>query len=310
MAPKKLTPRHGRLRIESADPAFDPVGKQPYYTEMQRISWLVETPSEDSLAARLGRFTQLASRGWRIPATGFAFVEAGILSLLLAASVPVLHMLPGGRERAELRAQRGIHWLTRFYLSGVGLLGAFRVRCSDREKLQRPGILVVANHPTLLDAWALMSQMPQADCVVKRRYYENLFLGGAARGAGFILSHDGPGLVDECVDRLRRGRSLIIFPEGTRSPEHELGPFTRGAAHIALRSGCDPILVTLQCNPAALYHGQAWWDVPDSTPILTLTVGDPLPIKDIVEPQMSRSRAARVLTTHFREIFERQLARG
>jgi len=262
------------------------------------------------LPTRTGRFKRLTSRGWRIVATGFAFVEAGILSLLLAASASGLRALSKDRERAELRAQRGIHWLTRFYLSGLGLLGAFRVRCSDREILQRPGILVVANHPTLLDAWALMSQMPQADCVVKERYYENFFLAGAARGAGFILSHDGPDLVDECVDRLRRGRSLIIFPEGTRSPKHELGPFTRGAAHIALRSGCDPILVTLQCNPATLYHGQAWWDVPDSTPILTLTVGDPLPIKDIVEPQMSRSRAARVLTTHFREIFERQLARG
>ncbi len=262
------------------------------------------------MAARPGRLTRLASRGWRISATGFAFVEAGILSLLLAASALALHRLPGGRERAELRVQRTIHWLTRFYLGGISLLGAYRVRCSDREILRRPGILVVANHPTLLDAWALMSRMPQADCIVKERYYENFFLGGTARGAGFISNLEGPALIDECVERLRRGRSLIIFPEGTRSPEHELGRFTRGAAHIALRSGCDPILVTLQCNPATLYHGQAWWDVPDSTPTLTLTVDDPLPIKDVIEPEMSRSRAARALTTHFRETFERQLARG
>ena len=67
--------------------------------------------------------------------------------------------------------------------------------------------------------------------------------------------------------------------------------------------------MTLQCNPATLYHGQAWWDVPYSTPILTLTVGDPLPIKDVVEPEMSRGRAARALTAHFRETFERELAR-
>jgi 1-acyl-sn-glycerol-3-phosphate acyltransferase len=310
MTPSQLAPRHGQFRIESADAKFDPVGKRPYYTEMQRISWLVEAPSEDSLAARSGRLMQLASRGWRISATGFAFAEAGILSLLVAASAPLLHRLPGGRERAELRVQHAIHWLTRFYLGGLGLLGAFRVRCSDREILQRRGILVIANHPTLLDAWTLMSQMPQADCIVKERYYENFFLGRSARGAGFIPNLDGPALINECVDRLRRGRSLIIFPEGTRSPEHELGPFARGAAHIALRSGCDPILVTLQCNPATLYHGQAWWDVPNSTPTLTLTVGDPLPIKDVVEPEMSRGQAARALTTHFREIFERQLARA
>jgi 1-acyl-sn-glycerol-3-phosphate acyltransferase len=298
------------LKSEPADPTFDLVGKRPYYTEMQRISRLVEVLSEDSLSVGSSRFTQLASRGWRILATGFAFVEAGILPLLLAASVPALRVLPGGRERAELRAQRSIHWLTRFYLGGLSLLGAFRVRCSDRKILQRPGILIVANHPTLLDAWALMSQMPQADCIVKERYYKSFFLGGSARGAGFIPNLEGPALIDECVDRLRRGRSLIIFPEGTRSPEGELGPFARGAAHIALRSGCDPVPVTFHCDPATLYHGQAWWDVPDSTPILTLSVGDPITIKDVVDAEMSRGRAARALTTCFREYFERQLARG
>lgn len=275
---------------------------------MQRISWLSGPAPEGPLSSRLGGFAHHTSRGWRVLATGFAFVEAGILPLLLAVAVPGLRLLPGGRERAELRVQKAIHWLTRFYLAGVGLLGAFRVRCSDPERLRRPGILVVANHPTLLDAWALMSQMPQADCVVKERYYENFFLGGPARGAGFIPSRDGPGLVDECVERLLRGRSLIMFPEGTRSPEDELGPFARGAAHIALRAGCDLIPVTIRCDPAALYHGQAWWDVPERVPTLTLTVGDPLPVKDVVDTRMSRGRAARALNTHLREYFERQLA--
>ena len=35
------------------------------------------------------------------------------------------------------------------------------------ERLKAPGILVVATHPTLMDALILMSQMPQADCVIK-----------------------------------------------------------------------------------------------------------------------------------------------
>ena len=259
------------------------------------------------MTAKVGRLKQLASRRWRVFATGLGFVEAGVLSLLLAVAVQVLWLLPGSRERTQLRVQYAIHRLTRFYLGGVDRLGAFRVRCSDREKLRRPGILVVANHPTLLDAWALMSQMPQADCVVKERYYANFFLGGPARAAGFIPTCDGPGLIEECAARLRRGRSLIIFPEGTRSPKGELGPFTRGAAHIALRAGCDPIPVIIDCAPATLYHGQSWWDVPERVPALTLTVGDPLPVKAVVGSEMSRGRAARALTSHLREHFERQL---
>ena len=119
------------------------------------------------------------SRSWRVVATGFAFVEAGILSLLPGiVAAPLLRLLPLDREREQIRVQNVIHWLTRFYLRGVGILGAYRVECANPERLRNPGILVVANHPTLLDAWALMSRMPQADCVVKERYYENPFLGG------------------------------------------------------------------------------------------------------------------------------------
>jgi hypothetical protein len=39
--------------------------------------------------------------------------------------------------------------------------------------------------------------MPQADCVAKERYYRNPFLGSAARGAGYIVSRDGPRRSDE-----------------------------------------------------------------------------------------------------------------
>jgi len=250
------------------------------------------------------------SRAWRIVATGFAFVAAAILSLIPGIiAIPWARLLPVSRERHELRIQKSIHWLIRFHLAGLGISGAFRVRCAGRERLREPGILVVANHPTLLDAWALMSLMPQADCVVKERYYENVFLGGAARNAGYIPNYDGPGLVDECVARLLRGRSVIIFPEGTRSPKDGLGDFARGAAHIALRSGRDPIPVTLRCEPATLYGGQAWWDVPERVPVLTMTVGDPLSVKASVDPEMSQGRAARALTYSLREHFERQLAR-
>ncbi|MEE8165473.1 MAG: lysophospholipid acyltransferase family protein, partial [Myxococcota bacterium] len=111
-----------------------------------------------------------------------------------------------------------------------------------------------------------------------------------------------------CAERLIQGRSVIIFPEGTRSPVGELGVFARGAAHIALRSGRDPIPVTIRCDPATLYRGKAWWDVPHRMFTLSVHVGDPLPVKDIVDSTMSRARAARAVTAALREYFEREVA--
>jgi 1-acyl-sn-glycerol-3-phosphate acyltransferase len=242
---------------------------------------------------------------------GLAFALTGILSLVLGLVVmPLLRVFGGGREEREIRAQKAIHWFVRVCLRGSRILGVVRVQCVDGERLRAPGILVVANHPTLFDALALMSFMPQADCVVKDSYYENPFLAGAARGAGYIPSHDGPGLVSDCVERLARGRSVIIFPEGTRSPVNGLGPFARGAAHIALRAGCDPVPVTIRCQPAILYRGQTWWDMPERSSVLTLSVGEPLRVKETVSDQTSRGRAARALTASLRDYFERQVNRS
>ena len=187
------------------------------------------------------------------------------------------------------------------------LWGVFRVRCEHAERLQQPGGLVIANHPSLIDALCFMSLMPQVDVVVKANHYKNFFLAGPIKGAGYIPNTDGPRLVEACVDRLNRGRSVIVFPEGTRSPVDGLGPFARGFAHVALRSGCDLIPVTITCRPATLYRGKAWWDVPEGTFTVNLAVDEPLVVKDVVRETMPMPLAARTLTTALRDHFERRL---
>jgi 1-acyl-sn-glycerol-3-phosphate acyltransferase len=73
----------------------------------------------------------------------------------------------------------------------------------------------VANHPTRLDAIALVRFMPQVDCIVKREYFDNPLFRHVVRSAGYVPNDDGITLVNACVDRLLRGRSVLIFPEGT-----------------------------------------------------------------------------------------------
>lgn len=252
----------------------------------------------------LGRRLARASRILRT-ALGFAWLGLGCLVLSLLV-LPLLRLRAGRSDVAEIRAQRAIRGAIRGWLGGLERLGILRVHCNGAERLGEPGMLVVANHPTLLDALVLMAYMPQADCVVKQRYYDNFFLGGPARAAGYIPSRSGPEVVEACVERLVRGRSLIIFPEGTRSPVGALGPFQRGAAHIALRAGRDPLPVMVTCEPPTLYHGQAWWDVPERRFDIGLEVGEPLRVKQLVGADASPGRAARALTAALREHFERR----
>lgn len=268
---------------------------------------LSELPTGEAGSPERSRGSALSrlSWGWMIARTAFGYLVLGGACLWLTFLLPLLGLAPGARERKQLRAQSVIHAHIRGWFRLLHLLGILRIRSRGAERLRQPGILVVANHPTLLDALVLMSLMPQADCVVKQRYYEMFLLGGPARAAGYIPSRSGPEVVADCVERLERGRSLIIFPEGTRSPLGGLAPFQRGAAHIALRSGRGPLPVAITCNPATLYHGQPWWDVPERRFDLDLMVGEPLEVQNVVTPGRGRGRAARALTQAMRDYLER-----
>ncbi|MBW2385591.1 MAG: 1-acyl-sn-glycerol-3-phosphate acyltransferase [Deltaproteobacteria bacterium] len=276
---------------------------------MERRTTTSQANAAAAFASRLDSLTHSMGRAWRVVATAISFATAGLISLFLALVIfPLVRLTRGTGEQREIRSQYAMHWALRFYIAVVIGLGVMRLRVHGAEKLREPGTLVVANHPTLIDALILMSFMPQADCVVKASHYDNFWLGGAVKGAGYVPNRSGPQLVEECAERLRRGRSVLIFPEGTRSPKNELGHFARGAAHIALHAGSDPVPVTIECEPATLYHGVAWWDVPERRFTVTLTVDPPLPIDEVVSLRTSRPRAARAITAKLRDHFERRLA--
>ncbi len=242
----------------------------------------------------------------RILGTGasFAFFGIGALALGLVA-FPVLALTSRTRELRERRMQRLIHGSFRVFVAFMQGVGVLRVELLHPERLRdgTPGLLI-ANHPTLIDYVLLVSRLPQADVVVKRAHWSNPFVGGVVRGAGYLPNDTGEETVEACVERLRAGRTVLLFPEGTRSPKGELGPFQRGAAHVALAAGVDALPVTIHCHPPGLMRGQAWYDVPERRMQITLDVGEPLATNPGTAP---RGRASRALTAAYREYFEKGL---
>ena len=116
------------------------------------------------------------------------------------------------------------------------------------------------------------------------------------------------GILAETGKSLEAGRSVIIFPEGTRSPPGGLGPFRRGAAHIALTSLCPitPIFITV--DPPGLTKNRRWWHIPRQTMQMTLKVGRPLqPVSPERQAGIRRAIAASDLTDELRVLFCREL---
>ena len=250
-------------------------------------------------------------RAWHYVASVLAFALFGLGCLVLTLLVfPLLRLAPGSRAERELRCQRAVHHGFRIYLALIGALGVVRVRVLGAEEMRRPGQLVVANHPTLLDVVFLISLMPQADCVAKQAAWSNPFMRGVVKATGYISNALGVDLVEACAERLQAGRSVLLFPEGTRSPKGSLGPFQRGTAHVALRARKPLRTVVLTCSPPALMRGRRWWQMPTQRLAIGIDARATLDPTACVEPGMSRGVAARRVSAALREFYEKALERS
>lgn len=257
----------------------------------------------------IGPAIATARRLGRILATGFCFVAFGAATLGLSVVVFPLCALAGGDEaRKQARVQRVIHHAYRGFVAMMERLGLIRTDWIGDEALRGPGPhLIVANHPTLIDVVHLISRLPQADCVIGAEYGRHRLLARAATQAGYVTNADGASVVDVCAEKLRAGRTVILFPEGTRSPTLGLRRFRRGAAHVALRAGVPLQPVVISCVPRMLRKGQAWWDVPARPSRYTISVLDPI---HPASAGGSDSLLARRLTATLRECIGERLDRA
>jgi 1-acyl-sn-glycerol-3-phosphate acyltransferase len=202
-----------------------------------------------------------------------------------------------------------MHLAMRFHVGLMRTVGVIRTEVRDKAALLPRGQLIVANHPTLIDVVLLMSLTPDVGCVVKRGLWRNPFLRWPVVWAGYIPNSDGERLVADCSACLRSGRSLIVFPEGTRTVPGEPMSLKRGAAQIALAAQANVLPVTILCEPLMLNKGVPWYRVPPRPGRYTIAVGQPIAPQAYDEPGTPHSVAARHLTAQLATRFERELER-
>jgi len=245
------------------------------------------------------------SKVWRALRSGIGFASFGLMSVWLAAVwLPFRGFWDRKTPEPWRRAQRAIHNAYAIHMAVMELMGIIRVRWIGAEKLGTLGHqLIVANHPSLIDVVLIISRLPQADCIMNSEYAENRWLRGAAKAADYIRNDAGAEVVRQATRRLSEGRTLVIFPEGTRSPEGGLGRFQRGAAHIALETGLDMLPVHITVEPPMLMKGQKWYHVTKRRSLFTLRVGEPIVAKEHLDGGESTVMAARKLTTVLRARF-------
>ncbi|HKQ59915.1 MAG TPA: lysophospholipid acyltransferase family protein, partial [Candidatus Polarisedimenticolaceae bacterium] len=133
----------------------------------------------------------------------------------------------------------------------VRALGA-EIDYVGRERLDPArACLYVANHQSMVDIWALLMVLPESTrFVAKESLFRVPVLGWALRASGFVpvdRTNRTRALrsLELAATRVRSGLSLVLFPEGTRSPDGRLGSFKKGPFHLALDTGVPIVPVAI-----------------------------------------------------------------
>ena len=179
---------------------------------------------------------------YRVFAKWLSFFIIGFSSIILGILVfPAMRLFLRPKKRFQKYGRRFISGALRFFIFIMHSLRIVNLEVEGRNKYKElASKIIVANHPSLLDVVMLLSLIPNADCIVNA-YLKRNVLTGVVLQLYILGSRELEDILNSCTESLNQGNCLIIFPEGTRTPRVGRNILKKGAARIALTSGCGII---------------------------------------------------------------------
>jgi 1-acyl-sn-glycerol-3-phosphate acyltransferase len=227
-----------------------------------------------------------------------AFLCFGIGSLVLANILfPVIDIFICDKDRLRWIKRKVIRFSFYIFVGLMRFLRLISLKVDNSNTLKSiHHMIICANHPSLIDVVLLMSLIPQADCIVKAKLWNNIFMKGVVGSVYIPNSLNAEDTIRACNYSLGQGNNLIIFPEGTRTSDDKDIRLQRSAAQISLRTGFSilPVEIYADC-PRGLRKGDSPFSAPDAG-----IVRYHLKIKPPLAPEqyavLSTTKASRVLT--------------
>jgi 1-acyl-sn-glycerol-3-phosphate acyltransferase len=147
-------------------------------------------------------------------------------------------------------------------------LWRFRITGHRVDDPRRPYV-VVANHESFVDI-LLLSHLPwEMKWLSKADFFRYPVVGWLMRMAADVRLERGDprsmlGAMKECRRRLDANVSVMIFPEGTRTDDGELGEFLDGAFRLAIQAGAPVLPIAVRGTRTAMRKGDWRNDLSDA----------------------------------------------
>ena len=152
--------------------------------------------------------------------------------------------------------------LARFWARIILALCRVKLVVEGGSRIAAPGpYLFLANHQSQFDILAVVLAIPlQFRILAKQELFYIPIFGWVLKLSGFVgidRSNREKAIrsLEHAAQRLRAGTSLLIYAEGTRSPDGKLLPFKKGGFVLAIQAGVPIIPITIQGSREILAKG-------------------------------------------------------
>ena len=202
-----------------------------------------------------------------LPVTIFIFILV-IISLAFDRSGNSIHSIGALWSRILL------------FLSGVTV----EIKGAENLLQDRPQILA-SNHRGAFDILALQGFIPiQFRWVAKKSLFKIPIIGWSMSLAGYVsIDREKAGSayksIERAAEKVKKGASVLIFPEGTRSAAGSLLPFKRGGFLLAAKSGVPIVPVSIR-GTENLMKKESILIRPGTVKVV---IGKPIPVSDADE---------------------------
>ena len=171
---------------------------------------------------------------------------AGFITILCATAAIIASFLGKGGNVA--------HLVGRFWAKSIVFVSRVKVSVQGLERID-PGTTYVymANHQSMFDILALLGYLPvQFRWLAKMELFHIPLFGYSMARVGYIgidrsnrkAAYES---LQQAAQKIAQGVSVVVFPEGTRSPDGQIKPFKAGGFYLAIRSG-RPIVPVVICG--------------------------------------------------------------
>ena len=173
-----------------------------------------------------------------------------------------------------------IEWLARLWARSLVAGAGIDLHVENVERIDpAKRYIIVANHYSYLDIPCLLTAIPQPiRFMAKASLFRIPVFGWALGRAGFIPidrknRRTAVKSFDQAVDRIRKGNTIVIFPEEGRSRVREMKPFQRGAFLLAIRAQKTIVPIAID-STFDIWPVGAFWKLKPGR--VTLRVGTPI----------------------------------